>query len=275
MIPTLRPVGMKPKLLWDAAAIRDHILKKTKMVCSSGVSQTEEVVDLLCIVPYVRMCSWGAGWQGWRGILKLVLKKYDSTTRATVKLRDTAAWWFPWQRGLGIEESVSVDTELGYVHLGASALHGFVFVFSVYANRGTYRNILTYNIRIFICLNYNTPYVNASVLHCVTFIICTMVGPQVSTSNQGSNFLGNARTHNGKHSLPWEKHTLNWQKQLRVGKENRARVLFHGSSTSSKLKFPWSRTSNPNLRLPVGWLKLAHSLRNCIPAGRRVGSVWN
>jgi len=88
--------------------------------------------------------------------------------------------------------------------------------------------ILTYNIRIFICLNYNTPYVNASVLHCVTFIICTVVGPQVSTSDQGSNLLGNAQTHNGKHSLPWKKHTLNWQKQLRVGKENRARVPSHG-----------------------------------------------
>lgn len=275
MIPTLRPVGVKPKLPWDAAAIRDHILKKTRMVCSSGVWQTGEVVDFLCIVPHVCTCSRGVGWQDCRGILKLMLKKHDGTTRATVKLRDATAWWFPWQWGLGTEESVFVDTELGYVHLGASTLHGFVFVFSVYANYGTYRNILTYNIRIFICLNYNTPYVNASVLHCVTIIICTMVGPQVSTSDQGSNLLGNARTHNGKHSLPWEKHTLNWQKQLRVGKGNRARVPFRGSLTSSKLKFPWSRTSNPNLPLPVGWLKLAHSLTNCTPAGRRVGSVSN
>lgn len=78
----------------------------------------------------------------------------------------------------------------------------FCFCFQFYANCSTYRMILTYNIRIFICLNYNTPYVNASVLHCVTFIICTMVGPQVSTSDQGSNLLGNAQIHNGKHSLP-------------------------------------------------------------------------
>lgn len=95
-----------------------------------------------------------------------------------------------------------VDAEVGYLLLDALTLHGFAFVFSFYANCGTYRMILTYNIRIFICLNYNTPYVNASVLHCVTFIICTMVGPQVSTSDQGSNLLGNAQTHNGKHSLP-------------------------------------------------------------------------
>lgn len=135
--------------------------------------------------------------------------------------------------------------------------------------------ILTYNIRIFICLNYNTPYVNASVLHCVTFIICIMVGPQVSTSDQGSNLLGNAQTHNGKHSLPWEKHTLNWRKQLRVGKENRARVPFHSSLTSCNLKLPWSHISNPDLWLSVRWLKLAHGLSNCNPARRGVRSIWN
>lgn len=173
------------------------------------------------------MCSRGAGCRG-RCLLRLernseinVTKKNDSTTRATLKLQDIVAWWFPWQWGLGTEESVFVDAEIGYVLLDALTLHRFVFVFSFYANCGTYRMILTYNIRIFICLNYNTPYVNASVLHCVTFIICTMVGPQISTSDQGSNLLGNAQTHNGKHSLPWEKHTLNWRKQLRVGKENR------------------------------------------------------
>lgn len=98
--------------------------------------------------------------------------------------------------------------------------------------------IFTYNIRIFICLNYNAPYVNASVLQCVAFIICAMVGPQVSTSDQGSSLLGSAQIHNGKHSLPREKHALNCRKQLRVGKQNRVRVPFHGSSASSKLKSP-------------------------------------
>lgn len=100
------------------------------------------------------------------------------------------------------QRSLFVDAEVGYGLLNAWTLHGFVFIFSFHANCGTYRIILTYNIRIFICLNYKAPYVNASVLHCATFIICTMVGPQVSTSDQSSNLLGNAQTHNGKHSLP-------------------------------------------------------------------------
>ena len=59
MISTPSPVGMKPKLPWDDAAIRGHILKKTKMACSSGVMQNEDIVDILWTAPYVCMCSRG------------------------------------------------------------------------------------------------------------------------------------------------------------------------------------------------------------------------
>lgn len=60
MIPTPCPVGMKPKLLWDDAVIRDCDLKKNKMVWSLGVMQDEEVVDILytaqCV--YVQSTGW-------------------------------------------------------------------------------------------------------------------------------------------------------------------------------------------------------------------------
>jgi len=70
MIPTPNLVRIKPRLPWDDAAVRDHILEKTKMACSSGVMQNEEVVDIFCTAPHVRMCSWGASWLR-RCLLKL------------------------------------------------------------------------------------------------------------------------------------------------------------------------------------------------------------
>lgn len=161
--------------------------------------------EKLCIF-YVHMCTYVhssicavegmAGWEdaciGWKEILKLTLKKKDSNNLGNTKV--TGHGCMMRQQGLVTEESVFVDAEIGFGLLNSWTLHGFVFIFSFHANCGTYRIILTYNIRIFICLNYKAPYANASVLHCVTFIICTMVGPQVSTSDQGSNLLGNAQT---------------------------------------------------------------------------------
>lgn len=47
MIPTPCSAGMKPKLTWNDAVIRDRVLKKNKMVCSLRVMQNEEVVDIL------------------------------------------------------------------------------------------------------------------------------------------------------------------------------------------------------------------------------------
>lgn len=54
-------VQWKPKLPQEDAAIRDHILKKTKMVCSLGAMQNEKVVDILYTAPYVQWRGWLAG----------------------------------------------------------------------------------------------------------------------------------------------------------------------------------------------------------------------